>query len=172
MLKKSFILLLGIFLFTSLISASALISAPDSISKNTNFNLEMSGTFYALELTIPSGVTLISSTSVGGVLGTDNIYRITNTGVLTLIYTGSASSITFTGQYSDGSDGVLTLTPKTITINSEGSNSGSQNINGSNEINENQTIQDIVNNTSEKTGNFFKRIWDKITTFLKNIFYR
>ena len=98
-------LLVGIFLgllVISLVSAVS-ISSPSQTNINDNFNLQITGSgFYALQMTIPSSLQIISDPSSG--TRTGNTYKTINTGNLVLQLRGTqVGTYTISGQYTDGS---------------------------------------------------------------------
>ncbi len=108
------IFVLGIFLIISLASATSL-SAPSQVDLNQNFNLVISGTgFYALEIIIPQGLSIISDPSAG--IRTGDLYKTVTTGSLTIVLRGIQSgTYTISGQFTDGS-GIKDLNSLTIII--------------------------------------------------------
>ena len=108
------IFVLGIFLIISLASATSL-SAPSQVDLNQNFNLVISGTgFYALEIIIPQGLSIISDPSAG--IRTGDLYKTVTTGSLTIVLRAIQSgTYTISGQFTDGS-GIKDLNSRTIQV--------------------------------------------------------
>ena len=108
------IIVLGIFLSISLASAIT-ISTPSQVNLGENFDLVILGSgFYALEMKIPQGLSIISDPSVG--TRTGDIYKTVTTGSLTIILRGIQSgTYTISGQFTDGS-GIKDLNSQIIII--------------------------------------------------------
>ncbi len=108
------IIAIGIFLSIPLASAIT-ISTPSQVNLGENFNLVISGSgFYAIEMKIPQGLSIISDPSAG--IRTGDIYKTVTVGSLIIILRGAQSGIyTISGQYTDGS-GIKDLNSEIIIV--------------------------------------------------------